>query len=58
MIENVTYRWYDHQGFAGAKVGQDGAFGMASATCPHRRDAPSAICIASTRAPDRIRHLL
>ncbi len=28
MIEGITYRWYDHSGFAGAKFGQDGAFGV------------------------------
>ena len=33
MIEGMTYRWYDHSGFAGGKVGQDGAFGM-----PYRTD--------------------
>jgi TPP-dependent pyruvate/acetoin dehydrogenase alpha subunit len=29
----MTYRWYDHSGFAGAKVGQDGARGL-----PYRSD--------------------
>jgi TPP-dependent pyruvate/acetoin dehydrogenase alpha subunit len=33
MIEGLTYRWYDHSGFAGAKAGEDGAFGM-----PYRTD--------------------
>lgn len=33
MIEGITYRWYDHSGFAGAKVGVDGAFGI-----PYRTD--------------------
>jgi len=33
-IEVITFRWYDHQGFAGAKVGVDGAFGL-----PYRTDA-------------------
>ena len=33
LIECVTYRWYDHAGMAGAKVGQDGAFGL-----PYRSD--------------------
>jgi TPP-dependent pyruvate/acetoin dehydrogenase alpha subunit len=33
MIEGVTYRWYDHAGFAGGKVGQDGAMGL-----PYRTD--------------------
>ncbi len=28
MIEGITYRWYDHSGFAGSKAGQDGAFGI------------------------------
>lgn len=34
VIEAVTYRWYDHAGFAGAKVDVDGAFGL-----PYRSDA-------------------
>ena len=29
MIEGITYRWYDHAGFAGGKVGVDGAYGLA-----------------------------
>ncbi len=33
VIEAMTYRWYDHAGFAGAKVGVDGAFGL-----PYRSD--------------------
>ena len=33
MIEGMTYRWYDHSGFAGARVGQQGAFGI-----PYRTD--------------------
>jgi TPP-dependent pyruvate/acetoin dehydrogenase alpha subunit len=33
VIEGMTYRWYDHAGFAGAKVGVDGAFGL-----PYRSD--------------------
>ena len=33
MIEGITYRWYDHSGFAGGKVGTDGAFGL-----PYRSD--------------------
>ena len=33
MIEGITYRWYDHSGFAGAKVGADGALGL-----PYRSD--------------------
>jgi TPP-dependent pyruvate/acetoin dehydrogenase alpha subunit len=33
MIEAMTYRWYDHAGFAGGKVGQDGAMGL-----PYRTD--------------------
>jgi pyruvate dehydrogenase E1 component alpha subunit len=32
VIEAVTYRWYDHAGFAGAKVGIDGAFGIPTRT--------------------------
>jgi acetoin:2,6-dichlorophenolindophenol oxidoreductase subunit alpha len=34
VIEGFTYRWYDHSGFAGAKAGVDGAFGL-----PYRSDA-------------------
>jgi pyruvate dehydrogenase E1 component alpha subunit len=34
VIEAVAGRWYDHAGFAGAKVGVDGAFGL-----PYRPDA-------------------
>ena len=34
LIECMTYRWYDHYGFAGAKVGVDGAWGL-----PYRSDA-------------------
>jgi TPP-dependent pyruvate/acetoin dehydrogenase alpha subunit len=33
MIEAITYRWYDHAGFAGGKVGEDGAMGL-----PYRTD--------------------
>jgi pyruvate dehydrogenase E1 component alpha subunit len=33
MLEGLTYRWYDHSGFAGAKAAEDGAFGM-----PYRTD--------------------
>ena len=33
MIEGITYRWYDHAGFAGGRVGQDGAMGL-----PYRTD--------------------
>jgi acetoin:2,6-dichlorophenolindophenol oxidoreductase subunit alpha len=28
MIEAITYRWYDHSGFAGSKVGRDAAIGL------------------------------
>jgi pyruvate dehydrogenase E1 component alpha subunit len=28
VIECKTYRWYDHYGVRGARVGQDGAFGL------------------------------
>ncbi len=34
VIECMTYRWYDHSGFAGAKANVDGAFGL-----PYRTDA-------------------
>jgi pyruvate dehydrogenase E1 component alpha subunit len=30
----MTYRWYDHSGFAGSKAGVDGAFGL-----PYRSDS-------------------
>ena len=33
VIEGLTYRWYDHSGFAGARAGQDGALGL-----PYRTD--------------------
>ncbi len=33
MIEGITYRWYDHSGFAGGRVGADGAMGL-----PYRSD--------------------
>jgi len=33
MIEAVTYRWYDHSGFAGGHVGKDAAMGL-----PYRTD--------------------
>jgi pyruvate dehydrogenase E1 component alpha subunit len=33
MIEGITYRWYDHSGFAGARLGTDGALGL-----PYRSD--------------------
>jgi len=33
VIEAKTYRWYDHSSFAGAKIGQSGAFGL-----PYRSD--------------------
>jgi pyruvate dehydrogenase E1 component alpha subunit len=34
VIEAMTYRWYDHSGFAGSKAGEDGAFGL-----PYRSDS-------------------
>ena len=33
VIEGMTYRWYDHSGFAGARIGEHGAFGI-----PYRTD--------------------
>ena len=33
VIEALTYRWYDHSGFAGARIGQEGATGL-----PYRTD--------------------
>jgi TPP-dependent pyruvate/acetoin dehydrogenase alpha subunit len=33
VIEGLTYRWYDHSGFAGARSGQHGAMGL-----PYRTD--------------------
>ncbi|MBI1789517.1 MAG: thiamine pyrophosphate-dependent dehydrogenase E1 component subunit alpha [Acidobacteria bacterium] len=33
LIEGLTYRWYDHSGFAGARPGVDGASGL-----PYRSD--------------------
>ena len=34
VIEGLTYRWYDHSGFAGARAGEEGAAGL-----PYRTDA-------------------
>lgn len=34
VVECMTYRWYDHAGFAGAEVGVDGAWGL-----PYRSDS-------------------
>jgi TPP-dependent pyruvate/acetoin dehydrogenase alpha subunit len=33
VVEGMTYRWYDHSGFAAAKVGIDAAYGL-----PYRTD--------------------
>jgi pyruvate dehydrogenase E1 component alpha subunit len=33
VLELLTFRWYDHSGFAGAKIGQDAAWGL-----PYRTD--------------------
>ena len=33
VIEAMTYRWYDHSGFAGGRVAQEGAMGL-----PYRTD--------------------
>jgi TPP-dependent pyruvate/acetoin dehydrogenase alpha subunit len=33
VIEGITYRWYDHSGFAGSRAGEDGAFRI-----PYRTD--------------------
>ena len=33
VIEGMTYRWYDHSGFAGGRVAEDGAMGL-----PYRTD--------------------
>jgi pyruvate dehydrogenase E1 component alpha subunit len=33
VVESLTWRWYDHSGNAGAKIGVDGAFGL-----PYRTD--------------------
>jgi pyruvate dehydrogenase E1 component alpha subunit len=33
VIEGITYRWYDHSGFAGARTGTEGASGL-----PYRSD--------------------
>jgi len=33
MIEGLTYRWYDHSGFAGGRDGKDAAWGL-----PYRSD--------------------
>ena len=41
VIEALVYRWYDHSGFAGARVGRDGAFGL-----PYRSDEETRAWIA------------
>jgi len=33
VIEGITYRWYDHAGFSGARIGEDGAMRI-----PYRTD--------------------
>jgi TPP-dependent pyruvate/acetoin dehydrogenase alpha subunit len=33
VIEGITYRWYDHSGFAGGRIGEDAAMGL-----PYRTD--------------------
>ena len=33
VIEGITFRWYDHAGFAGGRPGEDGALGL-----PYRTD--------------------
>jgi pyruvate dehydrogenase E1 component alpha subunit len=38
IIECKTYRWYDHYGVAGARVGADGAFGLAYRSDRELRD--------------------
>jgi pyruvate dehydrogenase E1 component alpha subunit len=42
VIEAKAIRWYDHAGMAGAKVGQDGAFGL-----PYRSDSEVMLGIKS-----------
>jgi pyruvate dehydrogenase E1 component alpha subunit len=42
VIEAKAIRWYDHAGMAGAKVGQDGAFGL-----PYRSDTEVQMGIAN-----------
>jgi pyruvate dehydrogenase E1 component alpha subunit len=44
VIEATTFRWYDHSGFAGAKLNVDGAFGL-----PYRSDEE--VKTWMTRAP-------
>jgi TPP-dependent pyruvate/acetoin dehydrogenase alpha subunit len=46
LIECMTYRWYDHYGFAGAKAGADGAFGL-----PYRPDSEVKYWMANDPIP-------
>jgi pyruvate dehydrogenase E1 component alpha subunit len=36
-IEFLTYRWYDHSSFTGAKVGEEGSFGLPYKTDDEQR---------------------
>ncbi|MCL6609174.1 MAG: thiamine pyrophosphate-dependent dehydrogenase E1 component subunit alpha, partial [Geminicoccaceae bacterium] len=43
VIECKTYRWYDHYGVGGAKIGVDGAFGLGYRSDRELRDCPDAM---------------
>jgi acetoin:2,6-dichlorophenolindophenol oxidoreductase subunit alpha len=53
VVEGMTYRWYDHSGFAAAKVGQDGAFGL-----PYRSDDELKSWMAKDPIPAYIKFLV
>jgi TPP-dependent pyruvate/acetoin dehydrogenase alpha subunit len=52
VIECMTYRWYDHYGFAGAEVGKDGGWGL-----PYRPDSELQMWIERDPIP-RLREFL
>jgi len=52
VIECKTYRWYDHYGFGGSKMGLDGAFGLG-----YRSDRELREWMANDPIP-RFRHFL
>ena len=37
FLEYITYRWYDHSSFTGAKVGEEGSFGLPYKTDDEQR---------------------
>ena len=61
IIECKTYRWYDHYGTGGAKIGVDGAFGLGYRSdrelvtgCPRTPSPASVAPWSATRSSPRI----